>query len=68
MNAKVKIRKERKLLESILEFKVAYPAVITWMDLGVFPFAVAMRDALAKYGSLTDKQLAASIKCAGQRR
>lgn len=50
-------RTEQQNLEA---FKAAEPAVFAWFDGSTFPFAVAMRDAVAKWGSLTERQLEAS--------
>lgn len=61
-----KARKALKLAEKIAAFTAEYPSIVAWMKRGGFPFAVAMRATLAKYGGLTDKQLAASIKCVRQ--
>jgi hypothetical protein len=45
-------------------FKAAHPEVAAWIvGSPGFPFAVAMADALAKYGSLTPNQLAACERC-----
>lgn len=60
-------RKINKLAEDIAAFKTAYPAVWSWMENNSWEFAVNMRDALQKWGHLTDKQLAACEKCAAKR-
>lgn len=64
-----KARKAKKLDAAIAAFQVEYPAVWGWM---VFSsqntFGAKMQDALLKWGGLTDRQLSASIKCAGRRR
>jgi len=46
-------------------FKSAQPAIYAWIEtsMGSFPFALAMFEAVGKYGSLTEKQLAACQKC-----
>lgn len=62
-NAMAKARKERKLAEAVTTFKTEYPAVWAWMERGGFEFAVKMRESLGKYGSLTDRQMVASLRC-----
>lgn len=61
--ANVAARKERKAAENLEAFKAANPAVWAWLDGNPFAFAVAMREALAKWGALTDNQLAACERC-----
>jgi Family of unknown function (DUF6011) len=58
-------RKATDRAAEINAFMAAHPAVIEWMNASAasFPFAASMRDALAKYGSLTEKQLAACERC-----
>lgn len=58
-----KARKARKLAESIEVFKCSYPEIWKWTGTSSFPFAVAMKTAIAKYGSLTENQLRAAVKC-----
>lgn len=57
-------RKARKLAESIAAFKAEYPDIWLWMETADLEFAGKMRDALLKWGGLTDRQLAASLKWA----
>lgn len=38
------------------DFKTAEPIIWAWMDGNDFPFAVSMREAVAKYGHLTERQ------------
>lgn len=47
----------------VAAWKIANPEVTAWFTGNEFPFAVAMAEAVEKYGSLTDRQLAASQKC-----
>lgn len=56
--------KESKLQKKIDAFAEANPEVFEWM-IGAtsFAFAISLREALYKYGSLTPKQLAAAQKC-----
>lgn len=56
-------RKERNKQGNLDAFALRYPEIAAWFNNSTFPFAVAMREAVEKYGSLTDKQLAASVKC-----
>lgn len=45
-------------------FAVANPEAWAWINSNAnFPFAVSMREAIEKYGNLTDKQLAACWRC-----
>lgn len=53
-------REKRKEATALESFKTEHPAVWAWMDGSTFPFAVSLRDAVSKWGSLTDNQLAAS--------
>lgn len=55
-------RKARTIAEGIAAFKAACPEVHAWIEAEAnkptpFAFAVAMRDALTKYGDLTERQL-----------
>lgn len=63
-NEKAKERKAKKLAQSIVAFQIEHPRVWHWMETSSFEFAGKMKEALMKYGSLTERQLAASIKCA----
>jgi hypothetical protein len=47
-------------LENLETFKIAEPAVFAWFDGSDYPFAVSMREAVEKWGSLTERQLAAA--------
>lgn len=51
---------QRTAAENLEAFAAAEPAVYAWFTGSTFPFAVAMREAVEKYGSLTERQLAAS--------
>jgi hypothetical protein len=48
-------------------FKAAQPEVYAWFDGNDFPFAVAMKEAVGKYGDLTVNQLAACHKIIAKR-
>ena len=61
--ANAQARKAAKAEEAIEAFKAAHPAIWSWMDGNTFEFAVAMREAVAKWGDLTEKQLAACYNC-----
>jgi hypothetical protein len=56
---------ERKVQKSIDAFKFDFPAEYEWMVFSAptFDFAQSMLDSVKKYGSLTEKQLAAVQKC-----
>lgn len=46
------------------DFVAAHPEVAAWMDRSTkFEFAVSLRNAVLKYGALTDPQLAAAYRC-----
>ena len=64
VNEQAKARKALKLANNIEAFKLMYPKVWAWMEMGQMGFAFKMKDALLKWGGLTDKQLAASQRCA----
>lgn len=53
-------RKAANAAAALEAFKTEHPDVWAWMDGSEYPFAVSLRDGLAKYGSLTDGQLAAA--------
>jgi len=54
------VRKATSEADNVVEFSKAYPAVWAWIDGNVnFEFAASMRAAVAKYGYLTEKQMAA---------
>jgi hypothetical protein len=65
--AKVADRKAAKTAENIAAFKAANSDVWQWLDGNDFPFAVSMREALNKWGSLTERQLAACVTCIQKR-
>lgn len=48
-------------------FKAAQPEVYAWMDGNDFPFAVAMKEAVGRFGDLTVNQLAACHKIIAKR-
>jgi hypothetical protein len=63
--AKRQERKARMAAEDAAAFAVAHPDVAAWIaaKAATFGFAASMRDAVAKYGHLTDNQLAACHRC-----
>lgn len=61
--AKAKDKRAQDLAAQVEAFKIAEPAIWSWLDGNDFGFAQAMRAALARYGSLTDGQMAACRKC-----
>lgn len=62
--ATTQARKERDRLQTLEAFKLAYPAQWAWICANPsFDFAVSMREAVTKYGNLTDGQHAAVDRC-----
>lgn len=53
-------RKARNLAADVEAFKAEFPHIWAWMADSTFAFAVSLRDGLLKYGSLTDRQIAAA--------
>lgn len=53
-------RKAKNLALDIAAFKAEFPHIWAWMDGSTFAFAVSLREGLEKYGSLTDRQIAAA--------
>lgn len=58
--AQAQARTEQKAKTALESFAAEHPAIAAWFDGSTFPFAVAMREAVEKYGDLTERQLAAS--------
>lgn len=56
-------RKAKSQEENLREFAAAKPVIWAWMDGSTFSFAVSLRDAVAKYGDLTENQEAAALRC-----
>lgn len=56
-------RKAAAQRTSVEAFQAEHPAIWAWMQGNEFPFAVAMVEALTKYGSLTANQLGACQRC-----
>ncbi len=62
--AKAKQRKQDDVASMVEEFIAANPAEYAWMNSNPnFEFAIAMKDALLKYGALTERQLGAVRSC-----
>lgn len=60
-------RKEQQVVskqQSVAAWLEAHPIESAWLNESKFDFAVSMMQALNKYGSFTEKQLAAVSKCA----
>lgn len=57
------VRKEAKALSALETFEAANPDIAAWWANTTFPFALSLKDAVSKYGSLTPNQLAAARKC-----
>jgi hypothetical protein len=63
--ASASARKARKAVEAAEAFAAQQPVVAAWIAANPgFAFAVAMGEAVKKYGSLTERQLEAATKCA----
>lgn len=67
--ANVADRKARKEAATLDAFAKANPAVWAWIEssAATFEFAAAMREAVVKFGDLTEKQMAACVKCVAAR-
>jgi hypothetical protein len=63
--SKVEERKEKKANEAWAAFVAQQPAVAAWIEAkrGSFEFAAKMRDAVVRFGDLTEGQLAACQRC-----
>jgi hypothetical protein len=61
-------RAERKTQAALDSFAAEHPLVWGWLNAEAprFEFAQSMLDALRKWGKLTERQLAAALKCAEQ--
>jgi hypothetical protein len=53
---------------NIEAFKTEFPDVFAWMNGNAFTFAVSLLDAVAKFGGLTDNQMAAAVRCIDKQR
>lgn len=58
--------KAAEIAAQVEAWKADHPDVWSWMDGSIFEFAVSMREALERWGSLTDKQIAACHRCIGK--
>lgn len=61
-------RNKAKRIEERAEFNLRkftenHPKVAAWFADSTFPFAISLRDAVKKFGNLSDKQLDAAYKC-----
>lgn len=63
-NAKAKERKTRKLHEAQESFRAQHPSEATCLEFSNDPWAIKMRDVVAKYGTLTDAQLKVTVRLA----
>lgn len=59
--ANATVRMEKTSRQKLEAFREIHPDVFAWFDGSIFPFAVAMREAVEKYGHLTERQLAAAV-------
>lgn len=64
--AQAAVSKASKAEQALAVFAVQHPAAWAWIEgsRATFPFARSMHDAIQKFGSLTDKQLAACERAA----
>lgn len=53
-------------MDRVAAFAERHPEVAAWFTNSTFDFAIAMHDAVVKYGNLTPRQLEASQRCAAQ--
>lgn len=60
-------RKVRKAAEALEAFRAEYPDVYAWMDGNTFGFAVSLREAVTRFGYLTENQIAAARRCIAKR-
>jgi hypothetical protein len=56
-------RREQQALDWEAAFTLEHPDVAAWWAGNTSDFAVAMREAVRKYGALTDRQLSAAYNC-----
>lgn len=66
--ARAKVARVEKAItmkaDNLESFAIQHPDIAAWFNSNTsFEFAVAMKEAVSKYGSLTERQLAASQKC-----
>ncbi len=60
---KAAARKLSKQEQNLAYFEESYPAIAAWWTGSTFEFAVAMREAVIKWGDLTPNQLSATLRC-----
>jgi hypothetical protein len=61
---KHKADRENRKVNKVDQFANSHPEVVNWLNANTsFDFAVSLKNSLYKYGSLTDKQIAAVQKC-----
>lgn len=58
--------KARNSGELLTRFESQNPEIAAWWKNSTFPFAVSLRESVAKYGDLTEKQFAAAMGCVGK--
>jgi hypothetical protein len=56
-------RKTAIAANAFLAFEAKYPAIAAWWNNTDFEFALAMKEAVRRYGDLTERQLAAVQRC-----
>lgn len=58
-----KAKKESNKASALEEFGAEHPKVVAWWTDSTFDFAISMRAAVERFGSLTPNQLAAAYRC-----
>lgn len=59
-------REERRKDERLTAFEADHPHLAAWWTGSDFPFAVSMREAVRKWGHLTENQLAAAVRASAK--
>ncbi|BAU40136.1 hypothetical protein [Ralstonia phage RSP15] len=55
--------KEKQKTDKLEAFKKEHPLIAEWFEGSDFPFAVSLREAVMKYGTLTENQANAAYRC-----
>ncbi len=58
-----KAKKESTKISNVEGFSADHPRIAAWWNGSTFDFAISMREAVEKFGSLTENQLAAAYRC-----
>lgn len=59
-------RKARKMVDNLASFEAAHPDIAAWWIDSTFPFAISLREAVQKYGELTERQMLAAQNSAAK--